>query len=348
MTAGRAPTILDVARRAGVSIGTVSNVLNGTARVSDDRRARVETASRELGFRLNGLAQGLRRRRSGIVGLCVPATASAYFAALAEAFEEVAGGLGLGVMQVLTHGDPAIELERIGALLARRTDGLVLVPSTAPQEALDTIARAGAPTVLVDRMVEDDRFDQVGIDDAGAMREVTRHLLAIGHQRLLFIVRHPELVTTRARIAAFTATTTEACAAGLLMIRNDHEAAFAQQLAARLGGTAAPTAIVASNSIIAQWVLAALRRHGLRWPDDVSVLSFDEPVWGGLVEPALSVVRQPVEAIARTACQLLLDRIDDPAAPTRRVVLPVEVVWRGSCAGRQAEAASRTSTASVR
>lgn len=334
MLAGRAPTILDVARRAGVSIGTVSNVLNGTAKVSEARRARVEAASRELGFRVNGLAQGLRRRRSGIVGLCVPLTASAYFAALAEAFEEIAGGLGLGVMQVLTHGDPVIELERIEALLARRTDGLVLVPSAAPQAALETIARAGAPTVLVDRLVEDERFDQVGIDDAGAMREVTRHLLALGHDRLLFIVRHPELVTTRARIAAFTETTTAAGAAGELMIRDDHEAAFAEHLGARLRAPAAPTAIVVSNSIIAQWVLAALRRHGLRWPDDVSVLSFDEPVWSKLVEPALSVVRQPVGTIARTACQLLLDRIDEPNAPTRRVVLPVEVVWRGSCAGR--------------
>jgi LacI family transcriptional regulator len=339
MKLARRPTILDVARHAGVSVGTASNVLNDRVPVSDTRRELVLAAARELGYRPNETARSLRRQRTRIVGLAVPLTASAYFAALVEAFEAVAGSLGYAIMQVITRGEPDLEIARVEALLGHRIDGLVVVPSAAPARLLDLIAGSGVPAVLVDRFQEDERFDQVGIDDAGAMRAVAGRLIELGHRRLLFAIRHPELVTTQARVVTFEAVVAQAGATGELLVRADEPGPFAADLLRRVEGFR-PTAVIASNSIIAQWTLRALQAAGLRWPVDLSVVAFDEPSWSEIVDPPLSVVRQPVEAMARTAWEMLLARLDDPGLPVGRVALPVELVWRASCAPPTAGGAS--------
>jgi LacI family transcriptional regulator len=128
----RGPTILDVAERAGVSVGTVSNVLSGTTRVSERRQQRVREAIEELSYTQNRLAQGLRRRRSPLVGLCVPHTSVAYFAKLVDAFEAVASRRGFEIMQILSHEDPRIEYQRVTSLLNYQLGGLILVASLRP------------------------------------------------------------------------------------------------------------------------------------------------------------------------------------------------------------------------
>ena len=331
-TVHRPATIRDVARLAGVSIGTASNVLNQKPQVGEALREQVLAAARELGWRPNGLARSLRQRRTGVVGLCVPLTSSAYFAALVEAFEEQAAGLGYAIMQVLSHSDPSLEVARLETLLARRIDGLVLVPSAEPSRSLDLVVRSGVPCVVVDRLPDDQRFDTVTIDDRRAMRLVVEHLLSLGHRRLLFTVRYPELVTTRARIEAFEASMREAGpgARGRVLARRDDPDAFAADLERVLAEVEPPTAIIASNSILAQWTLRSLGLSGRRWPDDLSVVAFDEPTWAELVAPALTCVRQPVQAIARHAWQLLLDRLAGSSGPSRHVILEAELVCRSS------------------
>src|SRR4051794_1684675 len=180
------PTILDVARDAGVSLGTVSNVLNGRANVSAQRRASVDAAIERLGYVPNGLAQSLRRQRSRVIGLCLPVSSNAYFAALLEAVENIAAAEGYEVMQVLTRHDPELELRRVRALIARQVDGLIVVPSADAHATFDAIAAAGMPAVIVDRASADERFDYVTLDDRGAMAEATQALLRAGHRRLLF------------------------------------------------------------------------------------------------------------------------------------------------------------------
>lgn len=332
MTIERSPTIRDVALLAGVSVGTASNVLNGKPQVGAALRERVMEAAQKLGWRPNGVARSLRQRRTGVVGLCVPLTSSAYFAALVEAFEEAAAGLGYAIMQVLSHSDPSLELSRVETLLARQIDGLVLVPSALPTKTLDLIGRSRIPTVVVDRLPDDQRFDTVIIDDQAAMREVVRHLTALGHQRILYTVRYPELVTTRARIASFKATMGEAgpAALGQVLARREDPDAYAIEIERLLASPAPPTAIIASNSILAEWTLRALTRAGRRWPDDLSVVAFDEPPWAEIVSPPLTCVRQPVQAIARHAWEQLLARLAGDAGPFQHVVLPAALVCRAS------------------
>lgn len=327
---GRPPTIHDVAREAMVSVGTVSHVLNGTHRVSDERRQRVLEAADAIGYRPNGLARSLRVQRSGVIGLSVPMTSNAYHAGLAEAFEEIAAAEGHVIMQVMSRGDPALEHARIEALLGRQVDGLLVVPSVAPERSLELVARSHVPAVVVGRIAEADRFDSISIDDRLAMHAAVRHLRDLGHVRILYMVRNPALLVTRTRIDAL-----HEVSAGLsaeVAVFGEDRPKLDRELPARLRAADAPTALIASNSILARWSLHALHRNGLAWPGDVSIISFDEPVWGELVTPPLSVVRQPVRQLAREAWDMLIGRRDGFDGPARQRLLPVDIVARGSTA----------------
>lgn len=321
-----APTIADVARRASVSLGTVSNVLNERGNVAPLREARVRDAIRTLGYVPNGVAQSLRRRRSHVVGLCAPLTSSAYFAALLDAFEDVAAAGGYEVMQVLSRHDPDLELRRVSALLSRQVDGLVIIPSARPQRTFDAIAASGIPAVVVDRISDDARFDYVTLDDGRAMREAARALLDLGHRRLMFVVRHPSLVTTRHRINAFRATLRAfPGATGEVCVREADDASFAARMDERLSRADRPTAIIASNSALLIPILRAIRHARLAVPRDVSVIAFDAPEWADVLEPPLALIRPPTADIARIAWARLLRRMDDPALPTERTQLSADL-----------------------
>lgn len=326
----RPPTIHDVARQAMVSVGTVSHVLNGKQKVSEERRQRVLSAAEAIGYRPNGLARGLRARSSGVVGLSVPATSSAYHAGLAEAFEEIAAAEGRVIMQVMSRGSPQLEHDRIEALLGRQVDGLLIVPSVDPGSSLDLVARSHVPAVIVGRIPEDPRFDSIAIDDRLAMHVAVRHLRELGHRRLLYLVRNPALLVTSTRIAAL-----HEASAGLevaVEAYGDDRSRLERELPERLRSPAGPTALIASNSILAHWALHALHARGMTWPRDVSIISFDEPIWGELLTPPLSVIRQPVPELARRAWDMLMSRRDGFAGRARHLLLPVDMVARGSTA----------------
>jgi LacI family transcriptional regulator len=329
---GRNPTILDVAGRAGVSVGTVSNVLNDRGNVSAARRARVTAAMTELGFLPNRVAQSLRRSESRVIGLCTPVTSSAYFAALLEMFEDLAAQQGYEIMQVLSHGDPALELRRVRALVGRSVDGLILIPTFDSRATLDLLAERGTPTVLVDRVTGDPRFDYVAIDDFKAMRDATRHLIGLGHRRLLYIFRDPRLATTQRRIAGYreAAAAARPAVTAALCQRDPDETAFARQIADALAHARPPTAIIASNSAIALSLLRILRELGVRWPDDVSVLAFDEPVWASIVTPPLAVVRHPTQRIALEAWRRLRLRLRAANVRPKRITLAATLIAAGS------------------
>jgi LacI family transcriptional regulator len=324
----RSPTVLDVAERAEVSVGTVSNVLNGRGNVSEARRARVQAAMRELGFLPNGVAQSLRRQQSRVIGLCTPLTNSAYFAALLGYFEEVAASAGYAVMHVLSRGDPELELNRVEALLGRNIDGLILIPTHDSSATLDLLALRGTPTIIVDRVTSDKRFDYVAIDDRKAMREATRHLLGLGHKRLLYLIRDSRLPTTQLRIKGYLEAAEQAKfkVSALVVQRDPDEALFARQVVDIMNGSGAPTAIIASNSMVALSLVQILQGLKVRWPDDVSLLAFDEPVWAPILSPPLTVVRHPTQQIALEAWNRLLARVRSPALRPKRFTLEAELV----------------------
>jgi len=326
-------TIEDVARHASVSVGTASNVLNQRGNVRTERAARVHEAIVALRYVPNGVAQSLRRQRSRVVGLCVPLTSSAYFAALLDAFEDIASAQGYEVMQVLSRQDPALEERRVRALIARKVDGLIVIPSASPQRTFDLIVGSGVPAVIVDRLSGDSRFDYVTLDDYGAMRSVTRELLKRGHRRLLYVVRYPALVTTRRRIEAFRATVRRTHGAvAEVCIREPDDEAFTRQVGVILDRADRPTAAIGSNSALTLALLKALRERGVVIPRDLSVIAFDAPDWSQLLTPPLAVVRPPTRDIARMAWNLLLRRMREPGMVAERIELSAAIELTGSVA----------------
>jgi LacI family transcriptional regulator len=325
-------TIHDVAARAGVSSGTVSNVINGSREVSEARREKVVRAIQELGYLPNGLAQGLRRSRSRVVGLCVPDSASSYFAALIDTVEDIAADQGYEVMQVLSRHSSGVEQNRVRALLSHRIAGLLMIPGLEPKTTFDLIAGTSTPAVILDRLWEDDRFDYVTIDNRAAMRDVVKALVHRGHRRLVYVVSYPGLITTRQRIETFEQTAREVAIPVTTQIlqHGESEPVLAERLADTLTGADPPTAIIASNSVVTLWTMRTLKSLGIRCPTQVSVISFDEPEWADLIEPSLSIVRQPTAEVARTGWSLLMSRIIDRNTPRKHIEMKAELIVRGS------------------
>jgi len=286
-----------------------------------------------LGYVPNAAAQSLRRSESRVIGLCTPLTSSAYFAALLEMFEELAAAEGYEIMQVLSRGDPALELRRVQALVGRNVDGLILIPTHDARATLDLLADRGVPTVIVDRVLPDRRFDYVAIDDRKAMRDATRAVLAMGHRRVLYIVRDTRLPTTRLRIQGFEQAMADQRGAHKTVLQRDPaDDAFGTQVKGALASAKPPTAIIASNSMIALSLVRILMDAGLRWPDDVSLLAFDEPVWAPILSPPLAVVRHPTAHIAQEAWQRIVLRLREPRAPPKRITLLAQLVPGASLA----------------
>src|ERR1700733_6086134 len=262
------PTITDVAKEAGVSIGTVSHVLNGTTNVSAALRARVEHAMHALDYEQNMLAHAQRRQRTPVVGLSVPHVASAYLAALIDSFEDIAAVRGYQMMQVLTRRDPEIELRRVRELLRHRIAGLLLVPTLDPRKTLDLVHSSGTPAVLVDRPCEDQRFDQVTFDNRAVMTDAVGRLIRLGHRHILFVVEFQMLSISRHRIEALRDRA--GGAAATVMEVGDGGEDYARRLTSALqrrgAPTAVPTAVIVSNSVIAARTLHVLRALGDRYP----------------------------------------------------------------------------------
>jgi LacI family transcriptional regulator, galactose operon repressor len=325
-------TVADVAARAGVSIGTVSNVLNGVIPVSDMTRQRVHQAIADLDYRQNMLAQGLRSKRAPIVGLCVPHTSITYFSELVDAFEEVASDNNMAIMQVLSRQDPRQEYERVRSLLNYRVGGLILVPTMTPETTFEMVMKSDIPTIVVDR-APDERFgfDKVTFDNTDAMRRAGQGLIQRGHRHVLFVVHQRQLGVTRQRIAGLEEALGSIAPKGRMqVVECPNQNALTAILAAELRRPERPTAIIVSNSKLASWLYRSLRALSVRCPEDVSVVAFDEPEWADIVTPSLSVVRQPTRDIAVMAWRFLLNRLSDRVTDPQSIELQAEVIFRDS------------------
>jgi LacI family transcriptional regulator len=331
--------IKDVARHARVSVGTVSHVLSGHAAVSEDLRVRVQKAIEALGYVPNFHAQRLRHSLSRVLGICLPHASTAYLNALSETFEEIASREGYGVMHVFSRHDPATELDRIKDLVRYRVDGLVLLPSPAPAKALDFAAQKEVPLVIVDRPTQDARFDQVTLDNRKVMRNVAERLVALGHERLLFVCRSRTRLVTQRRLEGLADAKAHArrkVSVESIEFQND-PAFLRDELARALRHDKPPTAMVVSNSHQASLVLGYLGELGVACPQDVSMVAFDDPEWASLVRPRLSVVRQPAPAMAQAAWDLLMQRINGLREPVRTVTLEATIEFRESVAPWRAQ-----------
>ncbi|MEV1331526.1 LacI family DNA-binding transcriptional regulator [Micromonospora costi] len=329
----------DVAERAGVSVKTVSNVVNGYVHVRPDTRARVEEAIAELNYRPNLSARNLRKGRTGVIALAVPELDIPYFAELARHVVNAAAALGWTVLIDQTGG--AREQERVVAsgITDHLIDGLIFSPLALTADDLTNLD--GTPMVLLGERVDHGPADHVVIDNVAAAREITTHLVGLGRRRIAAIgsQRTPEGASARLRLDGYRGALEEA---GLgydetLVAPAPawHRADGAAAMRALLASGVRPDAVFCFNDTLALGALRALHEAGLRVPEDVAVAGFDGIEDGRFSVPTLTTIAPDKERIARLAVELLANRIDgDRTAPARELSAPYRLEPRESTRGR--------------
>ncbi|MEY7980238.1 LacI family DNA-binding transcriptional regulator [Streptomyces pilosus] len=333
-------TMTDVARRAGVSVATVSHVLNGTRPVRPHTRRAVLDAVEELGYTPNTLARSLVTSRTRSIGLAVSAVGNPYFTEILQGVEAAALDHGYGLLVADPHDDPRHEREVVQLLHERRVDGMIVAPSPRPRELLAYLGRHRVPTVFLDRLVEapgtgdGPRFDQVGAESEEPTARLVTHLAGLGHRRIALVAGLPGLSTTDERVAGYRRGL---AAAGLpyderILVRGDSRTAGAQRATAGLLAPGArPTALVTANNAMTIGALRALRDHHLSVPGDIALCCFDDFPWADLFSPRLTAVAQPSREIGARAVSMLLERLAEPGLPARTEQLPCAFVHRTSC-----------------
>ncbi|GGM35648.1 LacI family transcriptional regulator [Longimycelium tulufanense] len=320
----------DVARLAGVSIKTVSRVVNDEPGVHPATAERVLSAIEQLGFRRNLGARNLRRGSStGTLGLVLEDVANPFYSLLTRAVEKVARAHGRQVLTGSSDEDPTRERELALEFCSRRVDGLLVVPAGTQHGYLVPEMRAGTPVVFLDRPAGDVVADTVLVDNLGGTAAAVRHLVSFGHRRIAFLGDAPDIFTAGERLRGFR----EGCVtAGLqfdedLVVMGPHdERTVAAALHAVESRPDPATAVVTGNNRITVYAVRALAGRSRR----PALVGFDDFELADLLKPPVSVVAHDVSVLGRVAAELLFARLDGDTAPPRRVVLPVGLLARGS------------------
>ncbi len=331
--AHRKPTMSDVAKLAGVGTMTVSRVLSGSAWVSEQTARRVHAAVEQLKYRPNDLARAFRGQRTKSIGLIIPYLYDSFFANCAHAVTSVAKENGYSVILTTSNEDPDTEFAEAEQMLQRHVDGLVFIPSRYRQSRLTRAFFGRTPVVAFDRPVSDQPFDVVLVQNTAGANRIVQHLIEHGHKRIAFMGLSRDLFTINMRFLGYRRALQDA---GLQ--ENSFFGCVSREdtlisLKEKLGRTDAPTAIFTSNTLASRYVLSSLLTLGVKVPNDLALVGFDDFELADLTYSPLTVVRQPAQEMGRVATNLLLDRIARGELPKSgsRIVLPVEIVLRRSC-----------------
>ena len=339
MTAPRRSTRLaDVAALAGVSITTVSHVVNGTRYVAPDTRERVRHALEAL--RYEPPAPMVNKRAGRTIGLATTGASNPYVGELIQGVASEASRAGFALLLCDTYDDPQGEASAVATLLAHHVEAVVLAPTAGWEtETLPLLRKHDTPFVLVDRMSEV-RCDQVGTENEAVSVALVEHLLELGHRRVGMITGLSGLSTTGERLRGYLRAhevlghpVDKQLIVGGLSTVSGGRAAVSTMLRLRQP----PTAIFSGNNAMTIGALLALKQARLRIPDQMALVTFDDFEWASAISPALTAAAQPFHAVGAQAVQLLQRRLADPFAPRRIVRLPAEIEHRESCGCRATE-----------
>jgi LacI family transcriptional regulator len=331
------PNMKQIARMADVSLGTVSHVLNNSARVREPLRKRVLEAVEALGYQPSQLARGLRRDKTDMIGMIIPDVTNPFFPAVVRGAEDVAFSKGYRLILCNTDNDHAKELAHLNALRTYLPAGLLVIPSTFSDIVMQTESyrKAGTVVVCVDRLPLHWTGDSVTVANEEGAYHATRFLIQMKHRQIAMITGPHHLTNARERLNGFKRAMQEA----KLPISPEYiqEATFDKQAGYQksmvlLRMLPRPTAFFAGNDMIALGVLLAIREAGLRCPEDISVIGFDNLDFAETTSPSLSSVHQSGYQLGATAARIVLDRVSGDTSPARHSVLQTELKIRESVA----------------
>ncbi len=353
--------IKDVAERAGVSTATVSHVINQTRFVREETRQKVLEAIEALNYQPSAIARGLATNATQTIGLIISDIANPFFTAVARGVQDEIHQHGYHTIFCNTDEDPEREDEYLRLLSARQIDGLIIAPTGVRSERLIRMAEAGLSIVLLDRETSDLEAPLVGVDNEGGGYQATRYLIELGHRRIAILIGIETISTLATRFEGYKRALREAdipvdetlvvradprfysnqnypsvSPPPMFLTNNQMTPSAFHALQRILDLPDRPSAIFVTNNEMTVGALHALKERGLRCPEDISLISFDDHAWAPIFSPPLTVVRQPTYELGQTAAVLLMKLINrqefEPLAP-----LPVEFIIRESCRRLQPE-----------
>jgi LacI family transcriptional regulator len=326
-------TIVDVAKEAGVSLTTTSRAINNEAHVRPEKRERVLRAMARLGYTVNLQARSLRGGRSHMIGLVVRDVGTGYAGEIVRGIDLELAESKYDMMLYTTHRRKTQESTYVTMLSRGMADGLLLILPRHPEEYLKVLRQRHFPYVLIDHQGIDNRGPAVGATNWQGAFDATKYLVELGHRRIGFITGAMDLGCAVERLAGYQAALKQ------FGIPDDpalvHKGDFFQisgyaTAHELLSLSAPPTAIFASNDVMAFGVMEAVRDHHLRIPEDISIIGFDDVPQATQVHPPLTTVRQPLEQMGHAAARLLLEIIQDHDRPPQRIELPTELAIRAT------------------
>jgi LacI family transcriptional regulator len=327
----RRMTMKDVAKAAGVGLGTVSRVFSGSEQVATETRQRVLETARRLDYRPSALGRGLKLQRTNNIGLIVADVSSSFCGELAEGLLTAARALGKHVIVCPTGGDPGAEREFTEVLLQQHVDGIVAIPTGENMDAWDGALRLGVRVVFIDRMVDGIAVPTLVADNVGGSRSAVEYLLALGHHRIGYLGGPLSLTSGCQREEGYRLAhqLADVPVCEDLVVRTPFSRDTAHASVLRLlQGAQAPTALFAANNVLAEAALSAVLDSGLRVPDDISLAMFDDVPWARVTRPAITVVSQPARQMGEQAAGIIA--APGPVGGQVRV-LPTRFIIRQSC-----------------
>ncbi|MDF2706737.1 MAG: ribose operon repressor RbsR [Nonomuraea muscovyensis] len=336
--------IKDVAAQAGVSVATVSRVLNDNPSVTEETRNRVHDAMAALNYRPNAVARSLRTEATRTLGLIIGDILNPFFAELARAVEDEAREAGYTV--VIGNADERADQQDhyVRTLMEQRVDGLIICPTAEVTPLVEEVSKGQRPLVFLDRTLTGIDVPSVRADGAAAITELVAHLRALGHRRVAFVSGPGTLSTGRERTAAFLrAAADHGLRVPAEYVRvGDFRAGSGQRITAELLDLPEPPqAIFLGDNLMALGALDEIRRRGLDIPGDVAVASFDDVPWFNHIQPRITAISQPTAELGRLAVRVILDALRGKTAES--VVLPAALVIRESCGEARAAVEARQS-----
>jgi LacI family transcriptional regulator len=328
-------SIKDVASRAGVSVATVSRVLNDHPSVRQDTRDRVLAAVAELGYRPNALARSLRTDQTRTLGLVISDVLNPFFTELARSVEDEARALGYSVIIGNADEQPDLQDHHVRTLLDRRIDGLLVSPAGGGSPLMLEAAQAGVPMVFVDRWIQGVDVPVVRTDGREAVRDLVAHLYRLGHRRLAIITGPAATTTGSERVDAFRDAIREH---GLTLPpehigQGDFQADSGRRATAHFldmpDPRDRPDSIFAADNLMALGAMDEIRARGLKVPDDIALAAFDDIPWFVHTDPPITAIAQPTGELGRAAVRALIDRVEGRPAPS--VTVSARLVVRRSC-----------------
>jgi LacI family transcriptional regulator len=326
-------TIKDVALHAEVSVTTVSHVVNATRFVSENARQRVNDAISELKYVPSALARSLKNNQTHTIGMMIPNCTNPFFAELIRGIEDTCFAAGFNVILCNSDDDPHKQRKYIRVLTEKQVDGIIVFSSGGDSELSEALREVLMPKILIDREVEHVSADLVELDHEAGAWLATRHLVSLGHRRIATITGPLDLAPARYRRDGYRRAMDEA---GLAVNPTwEVEGGFTSELGYSamqrlLALGQMPSAVFASNDLMAIGAICAATAHGLRVPQEISVIGFDDIALATYSSPPLTTVAQPKHQLGSLAATLLMERIENPDRPLRREIMQPTLCLRRS------------------